>query len=66
MRTVREVVPPIAKPANRMLPPVPTWTRAERLMIRGVAAVKLPAGRGVVDLDQGDPVSPLSPAICAV
>src|ERR1700691_1487179 len=37
--TVREVVPPIAKPAIRMLPPVPTCTRAEMLTIRGVAAV---------------------------
>src|ERR1017187_463074 len=44
MRTVREVEPPTTKPAIRMLPPVPTWTRAEMLTIRGLVGVYAPAG----------------------
>ena len=42
--TVFEVEPPMANPAIRMLPPVPTWTRAEMLTIRGVVGVYVPAG----------------------
>ena len=39
MRTDFEVEPPITNPAIRMLPPVPTSTRAEMLMIHGEAGI---------------------------